>query len=274
MTISVRVGQTVRRGDPVATVATAPSVLAAYRQAHDAVTFAERDLAQNLRLFGLHLATNSQVAAAQKNLADAQAQLDAQLRIGADRATQSVVATAPGIVTDVKAMPGEPVAANGVIASVAARDQLIVAIGLEPEDAVRVAVGTAIAFHSPQNPAIAFTGRIASVDRLTDPKTRLVNAVARVPPAAAANLAVGMVLQGILEMPARNGLVVPHSALMNDSGGPYVFVVKQGAAHRRAVQIALTTDKQALIAQGLSPGEAVVIAGNSELSDGAAIRVR
>jgi RND family efflux transporter MFP subunit len=272
--ISVRVGQTVRAGDAVATVVTAPTVTAAYRQAMDAVAFAERDLAQNQRLFDLRLATNSQVAAAEKALADAQAQLDAQLRVGADKTTQTVVATAPGIVTDVKASPGQPIPANSVIASVAARDRLIVSVGLEPEDAPHVAAGTAIAFHSPQNQSISFTGKVVSVDRLTDPKTRLVNAVVSVPPAAANNLVVGMVLQGTLELPPRNGLVVPHSALMNDSSGPFVFVVTKGAAHRRPVRIAMTTDKQALISQGLNPGEAVVISGNAELSDGTAVRVQ
>ena len=272
--ISVRVGQTVRPGDTVTTVRTAPNVTSTYQQARDAVAFAERDLAQNRRLFGLRLATNSQVAAAEKGLADAQAQLEAQLRIGADRQSQTVTATAPGIVTAVSATPGQPVQANAVIASVAARDRLIVSVGLEPENAPHVAPGTAIAFHSPQSEAISFTGKIVSVDRLADQKTRLVNAIAAVPPAAAANLVVGMVLQGTLELPPRNGLVVPHSALMNDSSGPFVFVVKQGAAYRRSVQIALTTDRQALISQGLSPGEAVVVAGNAELSDGTAVRVR
>lgn len=272
--ISVRVGQTVRPGDAVATVLTAPGVTSAYLQARDAVAFAERDLAQSRRLFGLRLATNSQVAAAEKAVADAQAQLEAELRIGADRPSQTVVATAPGIVTAVSATPGQPVQANAVIASIAARDRLIVNVGLEPEDAPHVPPGTPIAFHSPQNQAISFTAKIMSVDRLADQKTRLVNAVAGAPPSAAANLVVGMVLQGTLQLPPRSGLVVPHSALMNDSTGPFVFVVKQGAAHRRPVQIALTNDKQALISQGLSPGESVVVAGNAELSDGTAIRVQ
>lgn len=272
--VSVRAGQTVRPRDAIATVLTAPSATAAYQQARDAVAFAERDLAQNRRLFALRLATNSQVAAAEKALADAQAQLNAQLRIGADRPRETVVATAPGIVTAVNATPGQTIQANAVIASIAARDPLIVNVGLEPEDAPNVMPGTAIAFHSPQNQAISFTAKIASVDRLTDQKSRLVNAVANVPAAAAANLVVGMVLQGTLQLPPRNGLVVPHSALMNDSTGPFVFVVKQGAAHRRTVRIALTNDKQALIAQGLSPGEAVVVAGNAELSDGTAVRVQ
>src|SRR2546423_5942982 len=104
--ISVRVGQTVRPGDVVATVLTAPSVTSAYQQARDAVVFAERDLAQNRRLFGLRFVTNSQVAAAEKALADALAQLYAQLRIGADCTSQSLMWKAACLVTGVTSSNG------------------------------------------------------------------------------------------------------------------------------------------------------------------------
>jgi membrane fusion protein (multidrug efflux system) len=271
--VSVRVGQLVKPGDVIATVTTAPAVISTFQQARDAVTFAEKDLAHARYLFGLRLATNSQVAAAEKARADAQAQLQAQIRIGADRSTETVRASTPGIVMAVNAAPGQPIQANAVIASIVPRDRLLVNVGLEPEDAVKVRAGSPVSFHSPQNQTIVFTGRVSSVDVVTDPKSRLVNAVATVPPAAAADLTVGMVLEATLDLPPRTGFRIPHSALMNDGNGPYVFVVNQGIAHRRPVQIALSTDADALISQGLSAGESVVIAGNAGLSDGTPVRV-
>ena len=47
----------------------------AYRQAADAVTFAQSDLARVQRLFDEKLAANDQLGAARKTLADAQTQL-------------------------------------------------------------------------------------------------------------------------------------------------------------------------------------------------------
>jgi RND family efflux transporter MFP subunit len=270
--ISVRVGQLVRPGAVIATVATAPAVISAFRQARDAVAFAEKDLTHTKSLFGLRLATNSQVASAEKALADAQAQLQAQIRIGADRATEIVRAATPGIVMAVNAAPGQAIQANAVIASIVPRDRLLINLGLEPEDAVKVRTGTAVFLHSPQNLSIVFDGRISSVDVVTDPKSRLVNAVATVPPAVAASLTIGMVLEGSVELPARTGFRIPHGALMTDGNGSYVFVVNKGIAHRRPVQITLTTDKEVLVSHGLSAGERVVIAGNAELSDGTAVR--
>lgn len=273
-TVPVRVGQQVRPGDVVATVTTAPSVRSAWQQAQDAVTFAQRDLAHTKYLFGLRLATNSQVDAAIKALADAQAQLEAQIRIGADKPAEIVRAATPGIVTAVNAAPGQPVAANAVLMSIVPRDGLMVQLGLEPEDAGRVRPGAVVILSSPQNPAVRFNTRITSVDAATDPKSRLVNAIARVPAAAAANLALGMVLQASIEMPARNGVVLPHDALMADGAGAFVYVVNKGVAHRRPVRLAFSAGNEAVVTQGLTPGEAVVVAGNSQLSDGTPVRTR
>ncbi|HEX5278817.1 MAG TPA: efflux RND transporter periplasmic adaptor subunit [Micropepsaceae bacterium] len=273
VTIPVRVGQLVRPGDVVATVTTAPAARSAWQQAQDAVAFAQKDLVHTRYLFGLRLATNSQVDAAVKALGDAQAQLQAQIRIGADKPAEIVRAAATGIVMAVNASPGQPVAANAVLMSIVPRDGLVVQLGLEPEDAARVHPGAIVILSSPQNPAVRFNTRITSVDAATDPKSRLVNAIASIPAADAAGLTLGMVLQASIEMPLRNGVVLPHDALMTDGAGPFVYVVNKGVAHRRPIRIAFTGN-QAVVTQGLTPGEAVVVAGNSQLSDGTPVRTR
>ena len=273
VTIPVRAGELVHSGDVVATVATAPAVRSAWQQAQDAVAFAEKDLAHMRYLFGLRLATNSQVDAAVKALGDAQAQLQAQTRIGAGKPAEIVRAATPGIVTAVNASPGQPLPANAVLMSIVPRNGLVVQLGLEPEDAARVHPGAEVVLSSPQNPSIRFNTRITSVDAATEPKSRLVNAMAAVP-AAVAGLTLGMVLQASIGLPPQNGVVLPHDALMTDGSGAFVYVVNKGIAHRRPVRIAFSTGKRAMVTQGLTPGEAVVIAGNSQLSDGTPVRTR
>lgn len=273
-TVTVRTGQQVRPGDPVASVVTAPGIISAFEQARTAVAFAERDLAHIRNLFSLRLATNSQVDAAVKALADAQAQLQAELRIGADRPAEIIRANTPGIVTAVNASPGQPLQANGVLASIVPRDRLVVILGFEPEDAVHIGAGAPVEFRSPQNPVLLFTGRVAAVDAATDPKTHLVNATTPVPAAVAFRLTVGMVLDGTVRLQARRGLVVPHQALMNDGAGPFVFTVANGIAHKRRITIALSTDAGALVSSGVAAGDRVVVSGNAGLADGTAVRER
>ena len=270
--VSVRVGQVVDVGQPVVAFDTAPSTVATYQQAQSAVTLAQQDLAHTQDLYKQQLATNSQVAAAQKTLADAEAQLRAQTQIGAERQSQVLQAPSAGIVTAINAGPGERLAANTVFASIAPRDRLILNLGLEPEDALQVQVGAEVSLRSPQSVRLSFTGKIRSVDALMDPKSRLVNAIATIPQSVAANLILGMVMEGVLKLPAKMGIIVPHSALMTGPHGTSVFVVANGVAQRRDVEVALESDQLALITKGITAGEAVVVGGNTGLFDGIHVR--
>jgi membrane fusion protein, multidrug efflux system len=270
--VSVRVGQVVDARQAVVTVETAPNALASYQQAESAVTLAQQDLAHTQQLFNEHLATNTQLAAAQKTLADAEAQLKAQTETGAQRPTQTLNAPAAGIVIAVNATPGDRMAANSVIASIVPRDRLILNLGLEPEDALQVPVGADVSLQSPQAARLSFKGKIQSVDALMEPKSRLVNAVATVPQDIAGNLILGVVLEGVIQLPAKSGIVVPHAALMTGQNGAFVFVVVNGIAQRRDVEVAMQTDQQALISSGIMAGEAVVVGGNVELTDGMRVR--
>ena len=272
--VSVRAGQLVKVGDAIATIETAPGAASAYQQAASSASFAAKDLDHTRTLYAQKLATRSQLAAAQKANSDAQAALRAQMRIGANRGAEVLRAGAPGIVVALSASRGDRVQANAVVASIATRDRMLLNLGLEPEDATRVPVGAKVHLQSPQSDAIHFSGVVESVNAMMDPQSRLVNAVVGIPQAVAPHLILGTVLEGTVELPARTGVVVPHGALMTDQRGNYVYVVKDGIAHRRYVSLAIETDRDALIGKGLKANERVVTAGNAGLDDGTAVRVQ
>jgi multidrug efflux pump subunit AcrA (membrane-fusion protein) len=126
--------------------------------------------------------------------------------------------------------------------------------------------------HSPQIARVSFNGKIQSVDALMDPKSRLVNAVATIPQDIAGKLILGMVMEGVIQLPAKTGIVVPHGALVTGPHGTSVFVVADGVAHRRDVEVVMETDQQALVASGVMAGEAVVVGGNAGLAEGTHVR--
>lgn len=271
--VFVRAGQLVKSGDPIVAIETAPGAMATYQQAQSALAFAGRDLAHTKALYAQQLATKSQLANAQKAYADAKAQVDAQIKIGASQSGEVLHAPATGIVTKLNVSPGDRVQANTMIASIATRDRLLVNLGLEPQDALQATVGGKVYLRSPQRKSITFAGPIQSIDAMMDPTSRLVNAVVVVPQNVASKLVLGMVLQGTVELPAAKGIAVPHSALMTDRNGNFVFVVKKGIAHRRNVEVTIETDTQALIGRGITAGDRVVSAGNAGLDDGTHVRV-
>jgi len=272
--IVVRAGKVLARGDPIVTVETAPAATTQYEQAKSALAFAQKDLEHTRQLFSEQLATRSTLANAEKAYTDAHAAFDQQRRMGADKPLETLTATASGVVTSVAVSPGDRVAANATIASIAARDRMVLNLGLEPKDAGEVAPGAAVAVTSAQDPALNFTTKVASVDAMLDPQSRLVNAVVAIPAEVSRRLILGVSLRARIVLSVHRGIVIPKSALMTDEQGTFVYVVKKGHASRRNVSVGLESGSGALIANGLGPKEAVVTVGGAGLEDGMAVRVR
>src|SRR4029453_17608530 len=69
-------------------------------------------------------------------------------------------------------------------------------------------------------------------------------------------------------------LIVPAAAIVREEGAAAVLVVgADGKAHRRAVEVGLTSADEVQIVSGLRAGEKVVVKGQDELPDGAAVEV-
>ncbi len=139
--LRIRAGQVVNAGEPLLDLSTDPSAALSYQTAVAALEFAKRDLARINTLVAQHLATNAQLAAAQKAVDDAMAAVEAQRKLGNDRKTE--VATAPfdGYVTGVTVALGDRVQPNTTVMKLARTDRLQVTVGLEPEDAEHVKIG-------------------------------------------------------------------------------------------------------------------------------------
>jgi HlyD family secretion protein len=70
-----------------------------------------------------------------------------------------------------------------------------------------------------------------------------------------------------------NALTVPRSALFRGGDGKWqLFAVRDGRAHLQGVETGLMNDELAEITHGLEPGELVVLAPETSLKDGVAVR--
>lgn len=65
-----------------------------------------------------------------------------------------------------------------------------------------------------------------------------------------------------------HALLVPRAAVRTDRSQRYLFVVKDGVAHRRAIDIDGSSSTSYAITRGLTEGESVVVQSNTELQDG------
>jgi HlyD family secretion protein len=66
-------------------------------------------------------------------------------------------------------------------------------------------------------------------------------------------------------------VLVPVSALFRRGGGWTVFVVQDGAARERRVEVARRAARSAIVAEGVAPGETVILFPPSALRDGARV---
>ena len=264
----VGVGQQVRAGQALIQIANAPATQQAYRQAVDAVSFAQTDVARLQRLLAEHLATNDQVGAAEKTLADARAALAAQRAEGAGRAVQTIVAPGAAVVTAVSAKPGDRVAQDAPLLTLARSGSLVATLNVQPGAAGVVAAGDAATVSS------AFGGaplslRLASVGRLSDPTTRAIQVVAPVPASA---FPVGEAVQADIVTGTHQGLVVPRAAVVFDETGAHVFTIMGGKAHRVFVRPGAGHGPDIEISGPVAAGAMVAVQGAYELQDGMGVR--
>jgi membrane fusion protein (multidrug efflux system) len=265
-------GQRVRKGTPLATLATDPNALTTYQQAASAVGFAQRELARTQELYDLKLATQSQLDTARKALQDAQSSVAAQRQLGGDIVSGNVAAPFDGIVTAVPVSLGDRLQAGATVLQLGHADALRVTLGLEPGEAKRVARGMAVVVTPLQDSGGSVPGTVALVQDLLDAKTQLFDVIVVMAPGAARVLVPGSKVRATIATGQQQGWVLPRQAVLSDEQGSYVFQVAAGKAHRVAVQQQQESGKQVAVSGPLQPTQPVVVLGNYELQDGMKVR--
>jgi len=122
-------------------------------------------------------------------------------------------------------------------------------------------------------PDVRFSGEVSSVDSRVDPASRSVTVRALVPNREGM-LKPGMFLTTRLSRGAVDALLIPEQALVPEGGEMFVFVVKDGVAAKRKVQIGQRRVGEVQIVEGLAAGELVVTEGTQKLRDGSAVSLR
>ncbi|MBV1859346.1 MAG: hypothetical protein KUG77_13100 [Nannocystaceae bacterium] len=85
----------------------------------------------------------------------------------------------------------------------------------------------------------------------------------------------GMTADFVLSRLGNSGVTVPVSSVVDSGGGQTtVFVVEDGVAQRRTVEVSQLVGVHALVTQGLAPGEDVISGGHFGLVPGQDVQVQ
>jgi membrane fusion protein, multidrug efflux system len=270
--LGIVAGQRVRAGDPLFDFGAEPAVTLAYQQALSALVLARQEKAHIATLAAQKLATQSQLDQAEKAVRDAAAALEEQERLGGGKAAEKVAAPFAGVVTMLAVANGDHVQANTTVLRLAEADRLEAILGVEPEDAARVAPEMPVRLTALAQPATPLDATVRAVGGQLDARTQLIDVVVPIPAGGRAAILPGEHVSGEIEVGRLSGWIVPRQAVLTDRDGAYVFQVAEGKAVRIGVAVLGESGDRAAIDGPLQPERKLVVAGNYELSDGMAVR--
>jgi RND family efflux transporter MFP subunit len=263
-------GQTVSQGTPLATLTSDPNARLAYTQAQSAVAFAQGELRRNEELFALQLATQSQVDAARKTLADAEGTLATQFQLGGAVGMATVTAPFDGVVTTVPVAQGDRIQPGAVIVEIGPTNVLRVRLGIEPDDSHLIRVGMIVTLAPIDDSTKTISAPITERQGVVDPKTQLVDAMALI--TGATRLVPGMHVRATIRVGQHLSWTAPRAAVLTDAGGAYLFQVSGGKAHRVNVTQGAEAAGLVAIAGPIDPRLPIVVVGNYVLQDGMPVR--
>jgi RND family efflux transporter MFP subunit len=270
--LDVAAGQTVRQGQPLLTITPDPAARNAYQQAQSALSLASGELRRTEQLATQRLATQSQLAAARKVLADAQTALDAQRALGGGSPLETVKAPADGVVTALSVGLGDRFAANAPLLGFTPTHALVAQLGVQPEDGAKLRAGMPVQLHSVYGDQAGFSGSLRMIGQAIDPQTHLLPAQVELPVDAGANLQAGAPLAAQIRTADFTAWAVPRAAVLHDEHGDYLFQLEHGHARRVGVSLRSAAGDPVGVQGALDAQAKVIVLGVYELGDGDAVQ--
>jgi membrane fusion protein, multidrug efflux system len=136
----------------------------------------------------------------------------------------------------------------------------------------RLAPGQTIAVTADAAPGATFEATVSAIDPLVDVNGRALRVRADLDNREA-KLRPGMLVRITVKGAPRSSVTVPEAAIVPRGNGAVVFVAADEKAREAKVRTGKRVNGAVEILEGLKAGDSVIVAGNTRLSDGAAIAV-
>ena len=184
-----------------------------------------------------------------------------------------IAAPFDGTITKVYVRAGDLASAKVPLLEMFAPSSLVVRFAVPEAHAAAVRRGLGLHVTLDAMPGQKFSAEVARVYPQLDEvmRTRTVEAGLT----ESAELVPNMFARLALELQkAENAILVPAEAVLTTpAGGHVVFVVDQGKVHRRGVELGIRQKQVVQAVKGVKPDERVVVAGQTALRDGQAVRI-
>jgi RND family efflux transporter MFP subunit len=272
--LRVVLGQVVTAGEPLLDLSADPAASLSYAQAVSDLKLAQGELARTRQMLAEHLATNSQVEQAAKAASDAEATVQARVREGGGKPMETMRAPAAGVVTALAVSNGDHVQPGATLLDIGAENGVTGVLGIAPEERRLIKAGQAVRLINLDAPAAAASATVASIGGMADAKTGLFTVIVKPDAVAGSQLTAGAHLRGTIMTDGVSGWVMPRGAVLTDDSSPFVFQIADGKATRVSVEVLASAGDRTVVSGPLDPKKKLVVSGNYQLADGAAVRER
>ena len=252
------VGQSVRRGQPLAAIFS-PDLVAAEQELLVASRLSRTVGGGSVPGVPENSIDFSAAARQRLRLWDvSDAQINEILKTGRPVRTVALISPAFGVVIDKKVVEGQAVQAGEELYTIADLSDVWVEAQLREEDAGRVTPGASASLEFTSYPGRQFSGRVTYLDPIFGAQTRTLRARITVPNSNGI-IKPGMYATVVLNSSTQSALTVPRSAVVQ-TGERTLVLIDTGGGHLKAqtIRVGRSGGDYVEVLSGVSPGQRVV----------------
>lgn len=263
------VGSHLRAGAPLFKIddAVLRSKLASARTAYDV---ARKEWERNVHLHQEQVISDFDLESSEETFQSAKANYNSAQQ---DYNYSTVTAPISGVVTDRAVDLGATVSSGTTVATMVDDSAYKITVNVGEQEAFKLKSGDIVKIETDVYPGVTLTGRIKSISGKSDAvhtfpvEVTIVND--KTHPLKSGIFGKVTFRLGTI----RDALVIPRQALAGSLKEPQVYVIERGVAKLRSIVVGAEVDDKLVVTTGLSEKEQVVVSGQENLQDNAAIKV-
>jgi len=193
-----------------------------------------------------------------------------------DAARSAVELTTPvsGEVTAINVSRGDLALPGSILVTIARINRMKVVFNINDNDVADIAIGQKVQVFSETRSGLKMDGSIVQLSKSADIRSRSFEIKAQFPNTEDQWFKPGMFCKVEIRLsPHTNVLVIPGASIQTDGLSNRVYMIRQGRAYQRAVQVGITDGENQEILQGLLEGDTVATVGVNNLRDSSLVNI-